>query len=169
MASLPREPGDRGGRVDPDAPGPLRYPVTAARLAGIRDGLEGAGLAWPDIPVWAVPDDLTPRASAREIGAALLDAPDPPTAIVCLSDEVAAGVLDAASDRGMAVPAALSVVGFDDTVTASTTAPPLTTVHQPMADKGEEAARLLLDGAPPTELVLPTELVVRGSTGPAPA
>ena len=137
-------------------------------MAGIREGLEAAGLAWSDVPVWAVPDDLTPRASAREVGAALLDLPEPPTAIVCLSDEVAAGVLDAASDRGVAVPADLSVVGFDDTVTASTTSPPLTTVHQPMAGKGEEAARLLLDGAPPTELVLPTELVVRGSTGPPP-
>ena len=169
VASLPREPGDRGGPVDPDDPRPLRYPVTAARLAGIRDGLEDAGLAWSDVPVRAVPDDLTPRAAARELGADLLDVPAPPTAVVCLSDEVAAGVLDAAADRGISVPGDLSVVGFDDTVTAATTSPPLTTVHQPMQAKGEEAARLLLDGAPPSEVVLPTELVVRRSTGPPPS
>jgi LacI family transcriptional regulator len=69
----------------------------------------------------------------------------------------------------MAVPADLSVVGFDDTETAAATTPPLTTVHQPMEAKGEAAARLLLDGAPTTDLVLPTELIVRGSTGPPPA
>jgi len=169
VAALPRLPGDRGGEVDPDEPGPLRFPVTAARLAGIREGLEAAGQAWSDVPVWAVPDDLTPRDSAREVGAALLDLPEPPTGIVCLSDEVAAGVLDAAIARGMAVPADLSVVGFDDTETAAATTPPLTTVHQPMEVKGEAAARLLLDGAPTTDLVLPTELIVRGSTGPPPA
>jgi DNA-binding LacI/PurR family transcriptional regulator len=168
VAALPRLPGDRGGRVDPDAPGPLRFPVTAARLAGIRDGLEAAGQAWSDVTVWAVPDDLTPRESARDVGAALLDLPEPPTGIVCLSDEVAAGVLDAAAGRGLAVPADLSVVGFDGTTTAAATVPPLTTVHQPMAAKGEAAARLLLDGAPSTDLVLPTELIVRGSTGPPP-
>jgi DNA-binding LacI/PurR family transcriptional regulator len=157
VAALPRRPGDRG---------PRRFPVTAARLAGIRDGLEGAGLSWSDVPVWAVPDDITPRASGREAGAALLDLPEAPTGIVCLSDEVAAGVLDAAADRGMAVPGDVSVVGFDDTSTALTTRPPLTTVHQPLAAKGEAAARLLLDGAPTTDLVLPTELIVRGTTGP---
>lgn len=169
VAALPRLPGDRGGEVDPHEPGPLRFPVTAARLAGVRDGLGAAGQAWSDVPVWAVPDDLTPRESAREVGAALLDLPDPPTGIVCLSDEVAAGVLDAAIAREMAVPADLSVVGFDDTATAVATVPPLTTVHQPMEAKGEAAARLLLDGAPATDLVLPTELIMRGSTGPPPA
>jgi DNA-binding LacI/PurR family transcriptional regulator len=169
VASLPRVPGDGGGRVDPASPGLLRYPVTAARLAGIRDGLEAAGVAWADVPVVAVPDDLTPRLSARAVGESLLDLADPPTAVVCLSDEVAAGVLDAAGDRGLAVPGALSVVGFDDTATASSTTPPLTTVHQPMQAKGEAAARLLLDGAPPADVLLPTELIVRGSTGPAPA
>ena len=66
----------------------------------------------------------------------------------------------------MAVPADLSVVGFDDTETAAATTPPLTTVHQPMEAKGEAAAQLLLDGAPTTDLVLPTELIVRGY-GPA--
>jgi LacI family transcriptional regulator/LacI family xylobiose transport system transcriptional regulator len=60
------------------------------------------------------------------------------------------------------------VVGFDDIPTARTTVPTLTTVRQPLVAKGEEAARLLLAGAPDTVVELPTELVVRASTAPAP-
>jgi DNA-binding LacI/PurR family transcriptional regulator len=68
----------------------------------------------------------------------------------------------------VAVPGQLSVVGFDDTPAAASTAPGLTTVNQPHVLKGEVAARLLLEGAPARAVVLPTELVVRASTGPAP-
>src|SRR5690606_1598720 len=96
-----------------------------------------------------------------------LDRAPRPTAVVAMSDELAAGVLDAAAERDIAVPDDLSVVGFDDTQTATSTRPALTTVHQPLVEKGRTAARLLLDGAPPTVVELPTELVVRASTGPA--
>jgi DNA-binding LacI/PurR family transcriptional regulator len=56
------------------------------------------------------------------------------------------------------------VVGFDDTPTATSTTPPLTTVHQPLAERGATAARLLLEGAPARTVEFPTELVVRRST-----
>lgn len=65
-------------------------------------------------------------------------------------------------------------VGFDDVPFASLTDPPLTTVRQPTEEKGHLAARVLLDAleadgaSEPTRTVLPTELVVRGSTGPPP-
>jgi DNA-binding LacI/PurR family transcriptional regulator len=88
--------------------------------------------------------------------------------VVAMSDELAAGVLDGASARGIDVPGQLSVVGFDDTPTALSTAPPLTTIHQPLAARGETAARLLLEGAPEKIVEFPTQLVVRGSTGPPP-
>jgi LacI family transcriptional regulator len=124
------------------------------------------------VPVLAVPDDQ--RATVRQLGGALLDRADRPTGIVAMSDELAAGVLDAAAARGVDVPGQLSVVGFDDTATATSTNPPLTTVNQPLAEKGEIAARLLLDlldgkpGTAETVVELPTTLIVRASTGPAP-
>ena len=81
----------------------------------------------------------------------LLARPDRPTAILAMSDELAAGVLDAARTLDIEVPTALSVVGFDDTATASTAVPPLTTVHQDHAAKGRAAVAMLLDpdGRPP--------------------
>ena len=85
-----------------------------------------------------------------------------------MSDELAAGVVDAAGARGIEVPRELSVVGFDDTPTATSTTPPLTTIHQPLAARGETAARLLLEGAPAKVVEFPTELVVRCSTTRAP-
>ena len=98
-----------------------------------------------------------------------LERADRPTGVVAMSDELAAGVVDAATARGIEVPGDLSVVGFDDTPTATSTAPPLTTIHQPLAARGETAARLLLEGAPARFVEFPTELVVRCSTTRAPA
>jgi DNA-binding LacI/PurR family transcriptional regulator len=117
----------------------------------------------------AVPDDQSPRAAGRQIAGDLLDTDDRPTGLICMSDELGAGAIDAALVRGIDVPGQLSVVGFDDTPTGLVTSPPLTTVHQPLAEKGAEAARLLLAGAPPRTVRFPTELVVRASTGPPPA
>ena len=74
----------------------------------------------------------------------------------------------------MLIPDDVSVVGFDDIDLAQHVDPPLTTVHQPIRRKGEEAVRVLLnevlraDAGLPEHCLLPTELVVRGSTGPAP-
>jgi DNA-binding LacI/PurR family transcriptional regulator len=168
VLALPRSPGAPGGSVPAGDPGPIRFTVMADRLAGARDAVEEAGLSWGDVPVVAVPDDQSPRETGRRYAADLLDRDVPPTAIVCMSDELAAGALDAAGARGLDVPDHLSVVGFDDTPTALSTAPPLTTVNQPLAGKGAAAARLLLEGAPARILELPTELVVRGSTSPPP-
>lgn len=138
-----------------------------ARLAGIRDAVEEAGLDWDDVVVEDAVEHGTRRGAGHRLGGSLLDRAPRPTAVVAMSDELAAGVLDAAAERDIAVPDDLSVVGFDDTQTATSTRPALTTVHQPLVEKGRTAARLLLDGAPPTVVELPTELVVRASTGPA--
>ena len=91
-----------------------------------------------------------------------------------MSDALAAGVVLAAAANGIEVPAQLSVVGFDDVPLAARTDPPLTTIAQPTEEKGRIAARKLLDaleadGLPdPERTLLPTRLVVRGSTGPPP-
>jgi LacI family transcriptional regulator len=87
---------------------------------------------------------------------------------------MAVGAVRAARERGLSVPADLSVVGFDDIDLAALTDPPLTTVHQPIRHKGVDAVELLLtlvDRHPtraPEHRRLDTRLIVRGSTGPAP-
>ena len=75
---------------------------------------------------------------------ALLDLPEPPTAVFAGSDETAAGVIEAARVRGLRVPEDLSVVGFDDTQLARFCAPPLTTVRQPLQEMGGVALRTAL-------------------------
>ena len=96
-----------------------------------------------------------------------------PSAVLAMSDAMAIGVLRAARELGLRVPEDLSVVGFDDIDISQHTNPPLTTVHQPIRQKGESAVRLLLSvverrDPTPEQLRLETRLVVRGSTGPAP-
>ncbi|MBV7673288.1 LacI family DNA-binding transcriptional regulator [Streptomyces halstedii] len=94
------------------------------------------------------------------------------TGIVCASDPLALGAVRAARRRGLAVPADVSVVGFDDSAFMNCTEPPLTTVRQPIEAMGRAAVELLSaliqSGAvPPGELLFEPELVVRGSTAQA--
>jgi DNA-binding LacI/PurR family transcriptional regulator len=142
------------------------YFVETARLAGWRAAIEAAGIEWDDIPVAGGIGHG--RDVGRSAGAKLLDRAERPTAILALSDLLALGVLDAAADRGIAVPADLSVAGFDDIPEAARFTPALTTVRQPHHRKGAEAVRLLLSDDPAQNVLLPTELVIRASTGPAP-
>jgi DNA-binding LacI/PurR family transcriptional regulator len=103
----------------------------------------------------------------RQAAHAILGGPSAPTALVCLSDQLALGALAAARELRVPVPQALSIVGYDDIPEAARTTPGLTTVHQPHAEKGRAAARLLLDqlaGRKITSRVLPTRLVVRDSS-----
>jgi len=95
------------------------------------------------------------------------------TAIVCGSDLMALGAVHAAHDLGKQVPDDVSVVGFDDSPLIAYTDPPLTTVRQPVSDMGTAAAQALVSeirGVRTTrsELLFRPELIVRGSTGPAP-
>jgi DNA-binding LacI/PurR family transcriptional regulator len=140
--------------------------VGAARLSGWRQALTAAGVEWSTVPL-ANSDDASREAGARA-AARLLDRADRPTAIISLSDVLAFGALDAAADRGIAVPDQLSVTGYDDVPEAALVTPALTTVNQPHLRKGAEAVRLLLEEDAPPRIELPIELVVRASTGPAP-
>ncbi|MFI9638692.1 LacI family DNA-binding transcriptional regulator [Micromonospora sp. NPDC051925] len=94
------------------------------------------------------------------------------TGIICASDVLALGAIRAVRRLGCAVPADVSVVGFDDSAFMTCTDPPLTTVRQPIETMGQAAVDLLvtqIDGAGvlPDELLFEPELVVRGSTAPA--
>lgn len=113
--------------------------------------------------------------SGVQAGAALLSLARPPTAVFASNDDMAAGVLHVAHDRGVKVPAELSVTGFDDTPLARQVWPRLTTVHQPIQGLGQAAARRLLqmirgageEAATRGPEILAYELKIRDSSGPA--
>ena len=96
----------------------------------------------------------------------LLDASPRPTALLCSSDALAFGAMEALRARGLEVPRDMSVVGFDDVPAAA--AAGLTTVRRPLKQKGREACRLLTDPAAEREVILTPVLVERGSTAPPP-
>jgi len=96
------------------------------------------------------------------------------TAVFCFNDISAIGAIRALTDVGLRVPGDVSVMGFDDIITAAFNQPSLTTVKQPLRQMGQTAARVLLERIAnpekeyPAELVMQPELLVRESTGPAP-
>lgn len=102
----------------------------------------------------------------------LLRLPALPTAVFCYNDMTALGALQAVNLRGLRVPEDISLVGFDDLLIASYTAPPLTTVRQPKQEMGRAAMGMLLDllagKSLETHIKMQGELIVRGSTA-APA
>ena len=146
--------------------GPAAAACNQARMQGYRGAMDAGGAA--------VPDDYvrTGRFSydhGLAGGAALLDLPEPPTAVFAGSDETALGVIEAARGRGLRIPDDLSVVGFDDTPLARLAAPPLTTVRQPLREMGAVAVRTALrlaagERVDSHHVELATELVVRQST-----
>ncbi len=147
-------------------PEDVPYYVARERFRGYRDAFAEAGIPWSDVQ--KVNATGNSRAAGAAAAAYVLDRAPRPTAIAAVTDLLALGVLDALEARGLRPGFDVSVVGFDDIEAAATER--LTTVRQPIVDKGRLAAGLLLD--PPDELadrqvVLPTQLVVRASTGPA--
>jgi DNA-binding LacI/PurR family transcriptional regulator len=161
---------DQSGPADLDRQAATTYPVTARRLAGAAAAVNRAGLDWQTVPVIESPHN-NPECGA-EAAAYLLSQTPRPTAIVTFSDQLALGVVHAARAAGLSVPEQLSVVGFDDTPAAALSDPPLTTVRQPLGERGRAVGRLvrqLLAGEEPTAPPpFPTELIVRGSTAPPP-
>ncbi|MFD7549918.1 LacI family DNA-binding transcriptional regulator [Streptomyces sp. NPDC059816] len=112
--------------------------------------------------------------AARDAVADVLGLPveERPTAVLCDSDVLAAGVLKTARRLGLRVPEDLSVTGFDDLSLATAVEPELTTLRLPAEDVGAHGMRgllALLDGEQPPPVTLPVELVSRGSTATAPA
>ncbi|MEU7471945.1 LacI family DNA-binding transcriptional regulator [Streptomyces sp. NPDC044984] len=98
-------------------------------------------------------------------------APDRPTAVVCDDDHLAAGTYKAARRLGLRVPEDLSITGLDDLALASAIDPELTTVRldaELFGERGMEALLAVLEGRAPAAGDIPVELVVRGSTAPAP-
>ncbi|WP_121254431.1 LacI family DNA-binding transcriptional regulator [Nocardioides ferulae] len=164
--------GERIQRVD-DPAGEPQTTVARVRLAGWREVLDAAGV---DTQLVTCP--FRPPHLALDAARLLLSAPDRPTAVLCFSDVFADAVVRAAAELGLSVPDDISVVGYDDTPLAATSTPSLTTVSQDVAAKAEAAVQALTEVLaarrdkrpdPVEHATLPTRLVVRESTGPAPA
>ncbi|HEX6021172.1 MAG TPA: LacI family DNA-binding transcriptional regulator [Solirubrobacter sp.] len=152
VLSLPWEIADRADR-------PLRAGVPKHRVT--RGRLEGYGVTVGREVA------LNDRAHGEAAAGTLLDGPEPPTGLLCMSDELAVGALRAAAVRGIEVPDQLSIVGFDDTPEAARADPPLTTIRQSLRDQGRLCAQLAASGAPESALEpQPWELIVRATTGP---
>ena len=158
--------------VEPPSPGGMRPDgVTARRLRGYREGLRSVGVEIADHDVIVGPASIEGGATAMRQGWA---AGRRPTSILAMSDAMAIGALRALRDRGLDVPRDVSVVGFDDIDLAMHVDPALTTVHQPIDGKGEQAVRALVSvierpgTAPREHRRLETHLIVRESTAPAP-
>jgi LacI family transcriptional regulator len=159
---------DLGHRRIGVAAGPSGSPVARERLHGFRSALEAAELPCDESLI--VHGDFEYPAGVR-MGTALLSRSEPPTAIIAGCDATALGILESARRLGVRVPQDLSVVGYDDTPAALSSAPPLTTVRQPMSSVGRVALRNLFlqnAGEAPAShhIQLATTLVVRDSTAP---
>jgi DNA-binding LacI/PurR family transcriptional regulator len=144
------------------------YAFSRSRLRGYADALRSGGVDWACVPVEERAHNTV--AAGRDAGLRLLAARPRPTAILCMSDQLGVGACEAAGQAGLAVPGDVSVVGFDDALSASVAG--LTSVRQPLRDKGEIAGRLLLallaGEMRRSRRRLRTELVIRASSGPAP-
>jgi DNA-binding LacI/PurR family transcriptional regulator len=154
--------------------------VAGRRLGDIRERedayvefMRQRGAPIPDAYIQYAPNDPTGGASSL---AAMLDLAEPPTAVVASTDVLAIGVLFAANGRAIRVPDDLSVTGFDDIPLAAFSIPALTTVRMPIREMVAAAVEMLIDdGLDPADPsgwprpILAPSLVVRASTGPAPA
>jgi DNA-binding LacI/PurR family transcriptional regulator len=155
----------RIGLIGGDTDDPMRFTPPHHRGTGYRQALRDAGIE---------PDEAMERLGyfTVEGGEAamlqLLGLPERPTAVFAESDEMAYGAIRAIRRAGLRVPEDVAVIGFDDHATADLL--DLSTVRQPVGEQGALLAQQLLDTLTkerePSDLVLDTELVVRGSTVP---
>lgn len=145
--------------------GPLHLTTSRARLAGYREALERAGI--PIDPALICEGNYLLGDGVKQTYA-MLDQPDPPTAIFAGNDAQAAGVYQVLYQRNIRIPDEMSVIGFDDVTYTAQMSPPLTTIHQPLTEMGKMAANMLLrliagQRLDSNHVELSTSLVVRES------
>jgi LacI family transcriptional regulator len=147
--------------------GPAESPDSQERFAGFCEAMRQGGLQAPGEP--AATGGFTEAGGQLAVRAMLAER-RPPRAIVCGNDEMAIGALIALRAAKLRVPADVAVTGFDDIAATRHIRPALSTVHQPMHELGERSVQLLLDrlsgpAAPAQSMILPTQVVIRGSCG----
>jgi LacI family transcriptional regulator len=146
---------------------PEQMAYTADRHEGYRCALAQAGLAYR--AAYISHGDLLPAGGYQAARALLTEYPDL-TAIIACSDLMAFGAMQAAQMMGRRVGEDLAVTGFDDIPLAQYANPPLTTVHQPIYEIGQQLTRHLIalieeEAVEPLRLIIPAELIVRESSG----
>jgi LacI family transcriptional regulator len=149
--------------------GPAALYVARARLEGYRRGLAAAGIEFdPQLVVTTSFDQ-----EAGVLGVDTLRAREAAfTAIACANDLLALGSLHRLRELGIGVPSEVSVAGFDDIRMAAMSSPSLSTVTLPLREMGRrgfEYADGVLAGRQPPHVLMPTAVVMRGSTAPPPA
>jgi LacI family repressor for deo operon, udp, cdd, tsx, nupC, and nupG len=157
----------RIGLIGGDTDDPMRFTPPLHRRDGYRDALRAAGVELD--PALEVLGYFTADGGGQA-AQTLLDLPERPTAIFAESDEMAYGALRSIRRANLRVPADIAVIGFDDQANAELM--DLSTVRQPVAEQARDIADRLLtliadDDTERDSVVLPTELIVRGSTDPA--
>jgi len=162
--TLPFDRRRQGGFADAARLAGIEWEIARRRLAGLTD----VGIT--PVAVWECPASLVEHGT--DAGRALLARPDRPTAIIAQSDLLAAGVVLAARELGLRVPHDVSIAGFDGLDLPWLAPDVLTTVVQPLAEKGVSighAVEALLAGALPQPVILPVTLRPGTTTGPPPA
>ena len=148
--------------------GPTRYVPAERKRAGYEDGMRSA---LPGEPLRVVETLYTYEGGAAAARSLIAQEC---TGIVCGSDIMALGVIQGARSMGRSVPQDVSVIGYDDSPMIPMTTPPLTTVRQPVAAISRAAVQTLLaaiggEEQPDAEMFFTSDLIVRGSTAPAPS
>jgi len=135
------------------------------RFLGYQDGLVDAGIDF-DADLTVHSDNTSDEAEAAIL--AFMERHPEVTGITCQTDIMAVGVCRALHRAGISIPTEVSVVGFDDMQLVADLTPSLTTVRAPFHEVGEIAGRIAVGEPYAGPVVLPTELIVRASSGPAP-
>jgi DNA-binding LacI/PurR family transcriptional regulator len=158
LVVAPAEDAPAGSAVQVVDPPQIEIVDYSRRLSGLSDALGGRLTM-----VTAGQNDF---ASGQRVAAWVLERDVLPTAVVGLSDVLALGVLEGLLAAGVHVPGQVSVCGFDDIPAAAPRG--LTTVRQPITERGREIGRMLLDPEQaPRQVMMPVELVERRTSGPA--
>ena len=164
---IARHLADLGHRTIGVVTGPKENQHTRLRLEGYKRAAEHAGLRTLFVAEGAFDMPSGYEAVAKHEGRGV------PDAVLCFNDAMAVGAMRRLHEAGLSVPRDVSVTGFDDLQLGRYVTPSLTTVSQPAEEMGRAAMRLFLEelsgeGAHAAHITLPTELIVRDSTGPAP-
>ena len=143
----------------------FRSTISRARLAGFHAALSEHGFDTDTIPLWNIEENVFDVCSP--VITEIIDLPDEqrPDLLLCMSDRIALTALTLAEQRGIHVPEALRITGFDGIAEGQYRAPRLTTVRQDSAGKGRVAAKMILGRIPKTQQLLKTELLL-GDTCP---